>query len=570
MLLAGIACATLFTACKDKPKPLNVVQVRLFSNPPDLHPVNGLSVSMVYLYDYLHRRPTQLDLRSGEQIPMLVKELGKPSADKLSYSYELRNDVKWDDGSPLTVDDIIFTMKVSKCQLVENGDRKIDFIRVSDIVKDPANPLKFTVNFNKIYYQNQNVFDFMFVVEKKAWDPQGLMDKVSIPNLNDSAFKAATVPGLAEWAKGFNSGESGHDLKKIQGLGPYAVSEWNTNYIVLTRKAHWWGENDTSAYCKANPDKMVFSFVSDDNTEKTMLINGKLDVDNMMSTATYNALAKDTSFTNKFNMSMVDQFLVNVVVMNLRPEGRTPFFTDKKVRRAMALLTPVDEINRDLAMSNGTRQASFIQPISPKYYNSDLKLLPFDVEQAKKLLDEAGWKDTDGDNIRDKVIDGKKVKFSIEVLFAPKQKTNEGTVKIMQQNFSKAGVEIKLVPDNSVNNPAEIHKKGFDMIVYGLSGEKDLDDPYELFSQESWAKKGNNVSGFGSKETDELIKQIQESLDESQRIKLVKQLEAIVYDEQPYIYLYSVKKKTVISKRFENGRAYPFRPGLMLNTLKLK
>jgi peptide/nickel transport system substrate-binding protein len=108
--------------------------------------------------------------------------------------------------------------------------------------------------------------------------------------------------------------------------------------------------------------------------------------------------------------------------LNTRPDGvkHKKIFTEKMVRRAMAMLTPVDDINTVINMGKNTRIAGPVSPLKEEY-NKDLKLIAFDIEGAKKLLDQAGWKDTDGDNIRDKVIDGEKVKFEFDLAFLTTQ-----------------------------------------------------------------------------------------------------------------------------------------------------
>ena len=77
----------------------------------------------------------------------------------------------------------------------------------------------------------------------------------------------------------------------------------------------------------------------------------------------------------------------------------------------MALLTPVDEIIDVIEQNHANRQAAQVSPLK-KSYNEDLKPIEFNIEKAKKLLDAAGWVDTDENNIRDKIVDGEKLQFA--------------------------------------------------------------------------------------------------------------------------------------------------------------
>ena len=97
----------------------------------------------------------------------------------------------------------------------------------------------------------------------------------------------------------------------------------------------------------------------------------------------------------------------------MKPDGikNKPFFVDQKVRRAMAYLTPVDEIIEVMVHGKASRQAAQISHLKSSY-NDTLKLIPLDIEKAKELT-EAGWVDSDGDNIRDKVINGEKLNLSL-------------------------------------------------------------------------------------------------------------------------------------------------------------
>ena len=551
----------------------NVIVISWLSQPTTLNPVCGIpSSARVLVFDYTQKTLTRTDFRTMQQIPLLVKSLAEVSPDGKSFSYTLRDDVKWDDGSPLTVEDVIFTMKVTKCPLADDALVRSTYDNIKDIVKGPSNPLKFTMIAKDLYFNNKFIFNELYLIEKKHWDSTGVLDKVTIPDMDDPKFDGPKYMGLADWAKGFNGGPNGHDPKKLCGLGGYAVTDWVVNTsITLTRKNNWWGENDTSAYSRAYPSKIVIKIIPDDQSRYLAVLNHTLDVDVSLFTDSYLKLKQNKDFNDRYYSGTTDQILCNMLFLNMKPEGKNHplFFADKKVRRAMAFLTPVDEMNTTIIKGLATRQASFIQPLFKKFYNDTLKLIPLDIEKAKKLLDEAGWTDTDGDNIRDKVIDGKKVQLSFKLMYAATP-TNKEYALLLKDAMYKAGVEV--VPDpvdqGELQTRAAAHD--FDMMLSAFSGPAYPDDPAQLFDTKNWTNHGSNFTGFGNASTDSLIEQSNRQIDDDKRAALLKKLQAIVYDQQPIIYLYGIKRKVIISKKYENPGMYVERPGVMLNNLKLK
>jgi peptide/nickel transport system substrate-binding protein len=581
ILFLSIGGSILFSGCKRIPEndKNSILVTSLKSEPNTLHPVCGFpSGGRLLVFDYTQKTLTRTDLRTLDQIPLLVKSLAQISPDGKEFTYELRNDVKWDDGSPLTVDDVIFTMKVTKCPLTNDPGVRPVYDNILDIVKDPADPQKFRMIAKEVYFLNKYLFDELYLVEKKHWDPTGVLDKISIADLDaknaqgQSSFDGNKYPGLAEWMNKFNEGTNGHDLKKLTGLGPYEVTDWKKGTsLTLTRKNNWWGEKDTSAYSRAYPAQIVIKIIPDDQARYLALKNQSLDVDFWLFTNSFEKLKGNKDFNDHYYSGITDQFSYNVITINTRPDGieHARLFEDRNVRRAVALLTPVDELNNTMMKGMGTRQASFIQPIFKNYYNDTLKLLHYDLERAKKLLHDAGWQDTDGDNVLDKMIDGKKVRFEFRFTYNSTDPANRDVALMIKDAMYKAGV--KLIPDPV--DQGEIIKRqakhNFDMALTGLSGGSVPDDPAQFLDSKSWPN-GDNWTGFGNAETDALIDQTNKVTDESQRIAAMKKLQEKVYEEQPFIYLYSVKRKIVISKKFSNPGMYIERPGVMLNNLKLK
>ncbi len=551
----------------------NIVVTSWPSQPTSLNPVCGIpSSARVLVFEYTQKTLTRTDLRTLQQIPILVKSLAEVSPDQKSYTYILRDDVKWDDGSPLTVDDVIFTLKATKCPIADDAYIRSTYDNVKDIVKDPSNPLKFIMVAKDLYFYNKLMFNELYLVEKTHWDSTGVLDKISIPDMDDPKFDAGKYPGLADWMKGFNDGINGHDVKKLCGLGAYAVSDWTPNTsITLTRKSNWWGKDDTCAYNKAYPSKIVIKIIPNDQSRYLAVLNHTTDAEMWLFTDSYFKLKESKDFNDHYYSGTTDQINCNLIFINTRPDGKNHqgLFTDKNVRRAMAYLTPVDDMNKTIVKGMATRQVSFVQPLFKKFYNDSLKLIPFDVDKANELLTKAGWVDSDGDNIRDKKINGKKVQLSFKLMYASTP-TNKEYVLMMKDAMYKAGVDLEPDPVDMGALQTRASGHDFDMMLTAISGIAVPDDPGQLFDTKNWANNGSNYSGFGNTTSDSLIAQSNRETNEDKRAVLLKKLQAMVYDQQPIIFLYGIKRKIVISKKFETPGMYIERPGVMLNDLKLK
>lgn len=572
-LPAAAACAAsvLFSACtNEKPKGQNIVLVHYMSEPATLHPTNGADGSHKFAQEYLQRTLTRIDMRDYKHIPVLVTKLPEASGGDLDYTYELRPDVRWDDGKPLTPADVVFTMKVIKCPLTANP-YKTSYLNIEDISADPANPLRFTIHMKDIYYKNPHLMDEVYIMQQSNWDSAGIFNDIPMEAMDDEKFDPSKYAGLEAWMAKFNSGEAGRDLNKVNGLGPYKITGWQSgSSITLERKKDWWGEKDTLVYSHAYPEKIIFQYFNDDASIYLAFKKGNLDVTTQISSTSMLKLQEDKDFSEKYESGFVDQYNYNYVAMNMKPDGKAhkPFFTDKRVRLAMAHLIPVDEIITTIAKGRGTRQASFVQPINKEYYNDTLKLIPADIEKAAALLTEAGWVDTDGDNIRDKMINGQKVKFSFVYTYTANP-TSKEVVLMTQENMYKAGIAFTPNPVDQSRWQQLALSHDFDMISGAWSSGAIPEDPIELFHTSNWANNSFNFTGFGNAQSDRVIELSNKSMDPKVRAHYLKQLQAMVYEEMPYIFTYAVQRKVIISKRFENRAMYAERPGVMLNNLKL-
>ena len=103
---------------------VNVVVNHVVGDPDNLHPTNGRNTSRSWVLQYTSNYILRSDLLNLSVCPDLAEDMPKISEDKLSYTYTLRKDARWDDGNPITAEDAIFMLKANKCPLTSNPSTK--------------------------------------------------------------------------------------------------------------------------------------------------------------------------------------------------------------------------------------------------------------------------------------------------------------------------------------------------------------------------------------------------------------------------------------------------------------
>ena len=560
---------TVSSCVKERDLSQNTVITHILSQPDGLHPYNNNSVMRSYIFSYTQRTLIRLDLESLEYIPDLLKELPTSSDDNKTFYFELKDNIKWDDGSQLTNKDIEFSAKIMLCHLTDNSQIRPNYTSVIKSVKiDPNNPLKFSMNALDINWTAKTILGGIYIQQKSFWDPNGIFDNISFEQILSRSFKETDE--ITDWFNKFNHADNGFKPEKLKGLGPYAVTEWEpSQYITLTKKESWWGVKDTSVYNQAFAEKIIFKVIREDASSYLALKNQEIDVTTNIGTVKLMKLREREYFNNNYDSDFLNRYGISYIGLNMKPDGikHKPFFVDQRVRRALAYTIPIDEIIEVMLHGQATRQASNISPLK-KTYNDTLKLIPLDIEKAKTLLTEAGWIDTDGDNIRDKMINGVKTPFSFKFSYMSSP-TSKEIVLMMKESMYKAGIVAEPTPmDFSLfYKNAGDHK--FDAMLAGWGSSAAYSNPMQLWHTSSWVNKGSNFCGFGDAESDALIEEANKTLDyEAHRNALLK-LQARIYEDQPYVFLYVTKRKFAIHKRFDNRDMFFEFPGVMLNNLKL-
>ncbi len=551
----------------------NTLIYHVIAEPSDMHPTNGNSSprSEINLYTQMFLVNTDFE---NQGTSGLIKSSPVISKDGLEYTYELREEPRWDDGSPLTMDDIFFTCKAIKCPLTNNPHAKPYWENLKEIKTDAANPRRFTMVMKREYIQNINFLTDYPVMQRTYFDPKNILSHYSFEQFDNNEFKADQQKDLVEWSNEFNNEKYGHDPKFITGLGMYTFESWEQGQsITIVKKKNHWTAHATDYHEAAFPEKIIFKLNKDDNSSMLEFKSQAMDASTNLSAKTLMTLKENEEFNKNYNSLFTLTYNYTYIAMNEKPDGTThkKFFDDEKVRKAMAYLTPVDNIIQFVYKNYSSqckRVATNVSPIK-KEFDENLKPIPLDVEKAKQLLDEAGWKDSDGDGVRDKTIDGEKIQLSFTFQFLNTAGDWKEMAAMAANEMSKAGVKANLLPLDLKIFVEKARNHDFDMMMGVWGGSSQSEDFTQLWHTNSWMSKGSNYSGFGNAQSDALIDSIKFTIDETKHMELSRQLQKMVYDDQPYVFLYSSLRRNIIHKRFGNAELFSERPGVLLNTLRL-
>jgi peptide/nickel transport system substrate-binding protein len=230
--------------------------------------------------------------------------------------------------------------------------------------------------------------------------------------------------------------------------------------------------------------------------------------------------------------------------------ARKPQLSDARVRRAIAMATDREAIVEATMRGYGTVAHSGVPPFHWAYDPSAISPLPHDPSAARALLDQAGWRDRDGDGVRESA-DGTRLAFSIK--YNTGNQLRQQIAEIMQAQLTQVGIEAR--PQvvewatllQQINTPT---LRDFEGVVMGWVADFNLND-MDLFHSEridqpyAWA-------GTRNPEIDRLLEAISVTVDREAARPLWQEYQRVIVQEQPYTYFYFPDRTEGLNTRVRN------------------
>jgi peptide/nickel transport system substrate-binding protein len=505
----------------------------------------------------------------GSTSPVLAKNpiIETISSDGLLYNISLHPDAKWEDGSPVTAQDVLFSLKVAMCPLTGNPQYNTYFEYFKDFRLDPIDPKKFILEMKSYYMGNEWFLSNFFVVDKRLYDPTSVMDAYTIAQFLDKKAKWEADTKLKAFAEAFKSAKFGTDPKFIKGLGPYELVQWKSGeFLTLKKKAHFWAKNLQGKYYDTYPDSITFRIIKDDAAAEMAIRQEQLDISLQMPTPLFKKFQEDKQILSNYNLYTGAKNTFAYLCFNLKPDGKKhkKIFTDLAIRQAFANLIPLDNII-ETYLSGFAERVCVPLLKSSKQYNKSLQLTPFLPARADSLLSAAGWKDSDNDKVLDKVIDGRKQALEIHLAYGKANKVMEPAVMRIKSELEKAGIKCEVDALEQADLVKNAQSHDFDVLFMAIGSP--CYDFKELYHSSAW-EGGSNFSGYGNAQTDQLIDLVRTTKDPKQFKILSDSLQKMVHHDLPILLFYNSKGKAVLHKRFNKGQELAFQ-NPQLNTLMM-
>ncbi len=553
------------------------VVVRLPADVDKLNPLTYSSAYALQVFELTHQPMMNFNPETLELDPVLIKGrpvseeiLDGPWAGGVAYTFELLDEAVWDNGRPITGYDVDFSLKALFNPHVQAQRLRPYLEMVRQVRVDPANPKRFTILTDRKYILGEAAVSNVTVLPEYVYDPDSLMRAYVLTDLTDPAqmsrWEADTV--LMRFAEAFNSVTYARDPRHIVGSGPYRLVEWvSSERLVLEKKTDWWGDalSDRYPMLVARPQRIVFKVIPDASAATLAVRTQGFDVSAQMDVQDFLTLREDPQVAAHYNFFTPPTNIYYFIYLNMQQ----PKLSDRRVRRALAHLVDVDAIINEAFNGLGIRINGPIHP-DKAYYDRSLPFIAYDPERARALLAQAGWTDTNGNGIVDKELGGQRIELELSFIINTGSKFAEELALMVQAQARRGGVAIEVLPQDVSALRQALVQRNFELAAGAFATDPtSYDDLKQLYHSTSDRPDGFNRFGLHNPRLDSLLDQIQVTLEKDKLFALYKELQRIIYEEQPQIFLFIPQERIVIHKRFE-AQPTARKPGYYVPHFKLR
>lgn len=438
------------------------------------------------------------------------------SPDSLSIAFSLDSGARWHDGKPVRADDVRFTYELYANPA--NGSPYAASIASIDSVtaRDSLTAV--------FWFSKRSPMQFYDAVNTMSILPRHLVGDATGPALRSAAIARAPV-----------------------GSGRFRFVKWNAGASIEVAA-------DTANY-RGRPglDRVIMTIAPDFNTAFARLVGGEADFIEQVPPPNLEQIAADSTLRLLLNRGLD----YNFVQFNLRhPKNRSrphPLFGDRELRRA--LTHAVDRV-RNVRNAYDSLADVALGPTVRAYptTNASLKSLPYSPDAARRILDSLGWKDSNGDGVRER--NGVELEFSLAV--PSSSRARNAVAVLMQDQLRQVGAKMNLEPLDFTAFIDRETRRDFDAVFGGWRVEPSPGGIRQTWtSAGSRAGSGTNYGSYENPRFDALVDSALASESLADRTRLFTRAYEIIIDDAPAIWMAEPRTVMAIHRRIETRGIRP-------------
>jgi peptide/nickel transport system substrate-binding protein len=429
--------------------------------------------------------------------PGLATDMCDHSDDYMTWTCNIRSGVKWSDGEDLTSEDIAFTYKF----ILDNHQPAFKDYLPYDPTFDTPDPTTLVWNSTEPTFA-PTIPPWIPILPPQVWQPldgKASTDIKGYPN----------VPAV--------------------GSGPFVLDEWKQgqSFTMSANKNYWAGA--------PTMDEVVFEEYQNKEAMVQALKSGQIDFADDLNPTLFNALksAPDVG-TNPAAPSYFSNFAFNFGGQGAN-ETHHPAINDLQVRLAVAHAIDKDALVNTVYQGNAIAGTTVTLPSSPWHYEPTADTVQdFNIDEANQILDDAGYKDTDGDGVRE-MPDGTDP-LVWDVLYGDGLIAGgEESGKLIQGWLQEIGIKINLIAVTSTKATSLWGDGDFDAYIWGWGGDPDPDFILSIFTTDQCL--GWSDGCYTNKKFDNMYAKQKTIFDHDERVAFVGQMQQFIYDQVPEIVL---------------------------------
>lgn len=523
LLLAALLPVAAFAQSND------TLVIRGLGNLVTFNPMLTSDGASYQAYSVLWPSPFETDTFTGEPIPGLTS--WEISEDGLTYTFTIRDDAVWSDGTPITSADMAFSYGAIMSDIDTTLETAVASISAVNVIDDKTYEI--------------------------------VLNGPNCTALSD--FSAVRFLPAHKFAADFSDFETS-DMNQNPDIsgGPYILDSWapdeSQNYHA---NPNFWAGEPKIPY-------LVNRVIGDQAVVIQSLQSGAVDY-----TPLQGDLFAQIADTSNLQSQAFPAISVNFLSMNWADANDPqpafdaagnpveqpphPLFSDVNVRKAVAMGFNIDDVIATLGAAGATPLVGAVTPSIGWAYNSEIERYPYDPDGAAALLEEAGWVDRDGDGVREK--DGVPLAFTLK--YSNILQHFETTALVAQDQLNQIGFDVTLELVEWANYLDQVYfGQNYDVTAMSNSGGTAVPDPNDfmtlLLSTEDVPGSGNNIASYVNPEIDALVEQARTvpGCAPEERAALYYQIQELAHNDVAYNWTYVPNIVQVANNRVGN-----FNPG---------